>query len=150
MMANPQTHIFLVEARFYGDIADLLAAGALGVLDMAGVTYTRVEVPGALEIPAAVAMAKTDRKFDGFTALGCVIRGETPHFDIVARGSAQGLTRLGIEHGLAIGNGILTVEDRAQALVRADPEQKNKGGAAAEACLAMIRLRKQLIGTDPP
>jgi 6,7-dimethyl-8-ribityllumazine synthase len=92
-------------------------------------------------------MGKTDRRFDGFVALGCVIRGETPHFEIVAGESAQGLTRLGVEYGLAIGNGILTVEDRAQALVRADPEQKNKGGAAAEACLAMIRLRQRFVGS---
>jgi 6,7-dimethyl-8-ribityllumazine synthase len=146
-MAKPKNHILLVEARFYGDIADMLADGALDVLDKAGATHSRIVVPGALEIPAAVAMGKTDRRFDGFVALGCVIRGETPHFEIVAGESAQGLTWLGVEYGLAIGNGILTVEDRAQALVRADPEQKNKGGAAAEACLAMIRLRQRFVGS---
>ncbi len=143
-MTGIQPRVLIVEARFYGDIADRLAQGATDVLDRAGVDYERVEVPGALEVPGAIAFAEERRRFDGYVALGCVIRGETGHYDIVAGGSARALMELSTTRAIAIGNGILTVEDREQAMARADIEGKNKGGMAAAACLDMIELKRAL------
>jgi 6,7-dimethyl-8-ribityllumazine synthase len=139
-------HLLIVEARFYEDIADELLAGAQAALEAAGATFDRVSVPGALEIPAAIAMALYGAEdggtdYDGFVALGCVIRGETHHFDIVANESARALMDLSIDECIAIGNGILTVENGEQAWVRARVSDKNKGGGAAEAALAMIAIR---------
>ncbi len=141
-------HVLIIEARFYEDVADELAAGAVAALENAGATFERIAVPGALEIPAALAMALDaaaagTARYDGFVALGCVIRGETTHYDIVAGESARALMDLAISEGLAIGNGILTVENDDQAYARARVAEANKGGAAAEAALAMIALRQR-------
>jgi 6,7-dimethyl-8-ribityllumazine synthase len=133
-------HVLIVEARFYAHLNDMLLAGARAALEVAGCTHETVTVPGALEIPAAVSLASESDRFDGFVALGVVIRGETYHFEIVAGESARGLMALTLD-GLAIGNGILTVEDEAQAIVRADPAQKDKGGEAVKAALALLALR---------
>ena len=132
--------ILIVEARFYAHLADLLLAGARAAIEAEGHSHETVTVPGALEVPGAIALA-ADR-FDGFVALGVVIRGETFHFEIVAGESARALMALTLD-GLAIGNGILTVENEAQALARADPEDKDKGGEAAKAALAMLALRER-------
>ncbi|MBV8971528.1 MAG: 6,7-dimethyl-8-ribityllumazine synthase [Sphingomonadaceae bacterium] len=136
-------HLLIVEARFYGDLADALLDGARHAFDAAGATYDVVTVPGALEIPGAVSLA-ADR-YDGFVALGTVIRGETYHFEVVASESARGLMALTLD-GLAIGNGILTVENDAQAWARARRAEKDKGGEAAKAALAMIALRDRFAG----
>ncbi len=146
-MAAP--HILIVEARFYEPIADALLEGARAALDEAGATYEVVTVPGALEIPAVIGFALTGadeggRDFDGYVALGCVIRGETYHFDIVANESCRAIMDLSVNEGIAIGNGILTVETEEQALVRARKAEKNKGGAAAETALTMIAIREKL------
>ena len=133
--------ILVVEARFYDDIADMLLRGARRVLKDAGAAFDVVSVPGALEIPAAIRLAA--KHFDGFIALGCVIRGETHHFEVVAGESARGLMELMTRDGLCIGNGILTVEDEAQAIVRADPKQGDKGGDAARAALALLELKRR-------
>jgi 6,7-dimethyl-8-ribityllumazine synthase len=145
------SHIMIVEARFYADISDELAAGAIEALDAAGASYERFEVPGAFEIPAAVRMAldaqardPERRRFDGYVALGCVIRGETSHYDYVCEESARGLQDLAIQNTLAIGYGILTVENGDQAWARARRDRKNKGGDVARACLAMIELKRRL------
>jgi 6,7-dimethyl-8-ribityllumazine synthase len=138
--------ILLVEAPYYRHIADLLRQGAVAALAAAGASHERIEVPGAFEIPAAIRLAADAGGFDGFVALGCVIRGETTHYDYVCNESARGLQLLALEHRLAIGFGILTVENEAQALARARPEQKDKGGEAVRACLAMIALRDRLKG----
>jgi 6,7-dimethyl-8-ribityllumazine synthase len=132
--------VLIVEARFYAHLNDMLLEGARVALQEAGHDYTVVTVPGALEIPGAVALASETGEFDAYVALGVVIRGETYHFEIVAGESARGLMALSLE-GLAIGNGILTVENEEQALVRADPAQKDKGGEAAKAALAMLGLK---------
>ena len=132
--------VLIVEGRFYDQLNDLLLSGARGALEAAGHEHETVTVPGALEIPAAVAMAAENGRYDAFVALGVVIRGETYHFEIVAGGSARALMALTLD-GMAIGNGILTVENEAQALVRADPAQKDKGGEAAKAALALLELR---------
>jgi 6,7-dimethyl-8-ribityllumazine synthase len=134
--------VLIVEGRFYDHLNDLLLAGARGVLEAAGHEHETVTVPGALEIPAAVALAAEGGRYDAFVALGVVIRGETYHFEIVAGESARALMALTLD-GLAIGNGILTVENEAQALVRADPAQKDKGGEAAKAALALMELRQR-------
>ena len=141
----------LVEARFYEEISDELAAGALAALKAAGATVERISVPGALEIPAAIAMlaarpARAGRRPDGYVALGCVIRGETSHYDIVAGESSRGLMDLAIAGRLAIGNGILTVENDEQAWRRARRSDLDKGGGAALACLAMIGLVRRSAG----
>ncbi|NBQ83013.1 MAG: 6,7-dimethyl-8-ribityllumazine synthase [Alphaproteobacteria bacterium] len=144
-MAKPRRFL-IVEARFYTELADALAAGAMKALDDAGVTYDRISVPGALEIPAAIAMASQRRDaepYDGYVALGCVIRGETYHFEIVCNESARGIMDLTTAEMLAIGNGILTVENGEQAWERADPARKDKGGDAARAALAMAELAHQ-------
>jgi 6,7-dimethyl-8-ribityllumazine synthase len=130
--------ILIVEARFYAHLNDLLIAGAKAAL--AGHKVDVVTVPGALEVPGAIALAAESGLYDAFVALGVVIRGETYHFEIVAGESARALMALTLD-GLAIGNGILTVEDEAQALARADPARKNKGGEAAQAALAMLALK---------
>jgi 6,7-dimethyl-8-ribityllumazine synthase len=149
------THIMIVEARFYEAIADELVRGCIARLEQAGASYERFAVPGAFELPAAIriahgASAKLGRaRFDGYVALGCVIRGETSHYDYVCGESARGLQDLAVRHGLAIGYGILTVETEDQAWTRARAEQGNKGAAAAGACLAMIALRREL-GLERP
>jgi len=142
-------NILIVEARFYEHISDGLLDGAKAALEKAGATFDRVAVPGALEIPAAVLFAAkasegAGKTYDGFVALGCVIRGETYHFEIVSNESARGLTDLALHHGLCIGNGILTVENEEQALVRAKRDGLDKGGDAARACLALIELKARL------
>ncbi|WP_153769588.1 6,7-dimethyl-8-ribityllumazine synthase [Labrenzia sp. CE80] len=141
--------ILIIEARFYDDLADALAEGAIQAIEAAGGTYERIAVPGVLEIPAALSMAMTAMEndgelYDGFVLLGAVIRGETSHYDIVANESARVIMDLMVDADLAIGNGILTVENDAQAWARAKVSEKNKGGAAAEAALAMIALRERL------
>ncbi len=135
-MAN----ILIVEARFYEHLNDMLIAGAKAAIEAAGHKAEVLTVPGALEIPGAVALAADSGRYDAFVAIGVVIRGETYHFEIVAGESARGLMALSMD-GLPIGNGILTVENEAQALVRADPAQKDKGGEAAKAALAMLALK---------
>lgn len=132
----------IVEARFYDHLNDLLIKGARTALKAAGHKSEVITVPGALEIPAAIAFADQSGDYDGYVAIGVVIRGETYHFEIVAGESARGIMALTID-GLAIGNGILTVESEAQALVRADPAQKDKGGEAAKAALALLELRQR-------
>lgn len=134
--------VLIVEAPYYAHIAAELAKGAVGALEEASVAYDRLEVPGALEIPIAIAMASETRRYAGYVALGCVIRGETSHYDIVAGESARALMDLGTERGLAVGNGILTVDTEAQALARARVAEKNKGGDAARACLALMAARE--------
>jgi 6,7-dimethyl-8-ribityllumazine synthase len=133
-------HILIVEARFYAHLADLLLAGARAAIEAEGHSHETITVPGALEIPGAVVLAAESGRYDGFVALGTVIRGETYHFEIVAGESARGLMALTMD-GLAIGNGILTVEDEAQALARARPDEKDKGGEAAKAAMAMMKLK---------
>ena len=133
-------HVLIAEARFYAHLNDMLLAGARAALDAAGHSHETVTVPGALELPAALALAAESGRFDAFVALGVVIRGETFHFEIVAGESARGLIALTLD-GLAIGNGILTVENEAQAIVRADPAQADKGGDAARAALALLDLK---------
>ena len=132
--------ILIVEARFYEHLNDMLIAGAKAAIEAAGHKAEVITVPGALEIPGAVALAADSGRYDAFVAIGVVIRGETYHFEIVAGESARGLMALSMD-GVAIGNGILTVENEAQALVRADPAQKDKGGEAAKAALAMLALK---------
>jgi len=132
----------IVEARFYEQFNNQLVAGARAVLEAAGHSVDILTVPGALEIPGAIAMAAESGGYDGFVAIGVVIRGETYHFEIVAGESARGIMALTMD-GIAIGNGILTVENAAQAQVRADPAQKDKGGEAAKAALALLELQKR-------
>jgi len=134
-------HFLIVEARFYDHLNDMLVAGARGALEAAGHSAEVITVPGALEIPGAIALAHESERYDGFVAIGVVIRGETYHFEIVAGESARGIMALTMD-GIAIGNGILTVEDEHQAIVRADPAQKDKGGEAAKAALALYDLRR--------
>jgi 6,7-dimethyl-8-ribityllumazine synthase len=134
-------YVLIVEARFYDDISDLLRTGAVRALEAAGASFDTVVVPGALEVPAAISLAQESAKYDAFVALGCVIRGETSHYDIVAGESARGLIELAIHRGALIGHGILTCDDGAQARTRADPAGKDKGGAAARAALALLQLK---------
>jgi 6,7-dimethyl-8-ribityllumazine synthase len=145
-------HVLIVEARFYDDILDNLLEGATRALKKAGASYEVVTVPGALEIPAAIRFAvkaqsegKLAKPYHGFVALGCVIRGETTHYETVCNESARGLMDISLQHSLAIGNGILTVENEEQAAARSKPsvddKEANKGGGAADACLAMIALK---------
>jgi 6,7-dimethyl-8-ribityllumazine synthase len=132
----------IVEARFYAHLNDMLIAGARGALEAAGHSVDVLTVPGALELPGAIATAAESGRYDGFVALGVVIRGETYHFEIVAGESARGLMALTMD-GLAVGNGILTTENEAQAIYRADPAQGNKGAGAAEAAMALLALREK-------
>lgn len=136
--------VLIVEARFYDHLNDLLLAGARGAIEAAGHTHETVTVPGALEVPGAIALAAETGRYDAFVALGVIIRGETYHFEIVANESARGIMALTMD-ALPIGNGILTVENEAQALARARPEQGNKGGGAAEAALAMLTLKQRFL-----
>jgi 6,7-dimethyl-8-ribityllumazine synthase len=145
--------ILVVEARFYDDIADALLAGAGRALEAEGVAFDRVSVPGSLEIPAAIAMAldaadRKQRPYDGVVALGCVIRGDTIHFDIVAIESARALMDLAVARSLPVGNGILTVDTEAQAWARARMEEADKGGDAARAALAMLRIKRRLASAE--
>ena len=148
-------HILIVEAPYYAHIAEALLKGALAVLEEAGATWKRVAVPGAFEIPAAISFAleAAERgagpQFDGFVALGCVIRGETTHYQHVCEECARGVQTLAIAHQLAFGFGVLTVENEAQALARSQIGKRDKGGEAASACLAMIAL-KRTLGLLPP
>lgn len=148
-MAEKPPHLLIVEARFYEKIAESLLEGATTALRAKGASYDIVSVPGVLEIPAAVAMAidaieEGGRVYDGFVVLGCVIRGETTHYEIVSNESARALMDLSVAIPVAIGNAILTVENEAQAWARAKMSEKNKGGEAAHAALAMIGVSKQL------
>ena len=136
-----KARILIIEARFYAGLCDELAAGASAAIERAGAKWDRIAVPGALEIPAAIAMAAGSGRYDGYVALGCVLRGETTHYDIVANESARGLMDLTMR-GLCIGNGILTCENEAQAWARARVAEMDKGGGAADAALAMIRLSR--------
>lgn len=141
--------ILIVEARFYEHISNALLDGATAALEAAGARFERIQVPGALEIPAAIAFAayageEDANAYDGYVALGCVIKGKTYHFEIVANESARGLMELGLNQHLCIGNGVLTVENEEQALERAARDQLDKGGDAARACLALINLRARL------
>jgi len=143
--------ILIVEARYYDDIADALLAGATKALKEAGAAFDLISVPGSLEIPPAIAIAldaaqKRRRPYDGVVALGCVIRGETIHFEIVSQESARGLLALSVARTIPVGNGIITVENEAQAKARADVGDQDKGGGAARAALALIGL-KQRLGT---
>lgn len=135
----------IVEARFYDHLNDMLVAGAKAAIKAAGHKAEVITVPGALEIPAAISLADASGDYDGYVAIGVVIRGETYHFEIVAGESARGIMALTMD-GIAIGNGILTVEDEAQALVRADPGQKDKGGEAAKAAIALLQLKERFGG----
>ena len=130
----------IVEARFYDHLNDMLVAGARAALEAEGHKVDVITVPGALEIPGAIVLADQSGQYEGYVAIGVVIRGETYHFEIVAGESARGVMALTMD-GLAVGNGILTVENEEQALVRADPAQKDKGGEAAKAALALLALR---------
>ena len=142
-----EAHILIVEARFYTELADELARGAIAAIEAAGSTWERVSVPGALEIPGAIALADTAGRFDAYVALGTVIRGETSHYDIVAGESARAIMDLTLE-GLCIGNGILTVENEAQAWARAKVSEMNKGAGAAEAAIAMVALAMDMLPDD--
>ena len=141
--------ILIVEARFYEDIADALLAGATRALQEAGAVFDRVSVPGSLEVAPAIAIAadaaeRSGRPYDGAVALGCVIRGETLHFEIVSQESARALLELSVARRLPIGNGILTVDTNAQAWTRARPEEADKGGDAVRAALSLVRLKRRL------
>jgi 6,7-dimethyl-8-ribityllumazine synthase len=145
----PAPHLLIVEARFYEELSDALLNGAKLALDEANATYDVVTVPGALEVPAVISFALDaaedgGKEYDGYVALGTVIRGETYHFDIVANESCRALMDLAVEESIAIGNGILTVENEEQAWVRARREDKDKGGFAARAALTMIALKDKL------
>ncbi len=146
---SDKVRLLIVEARYYDHIADALLAGATLALDQAGASYDRITVPGALEIPAAIAMAldaaaAKRAPYDGVVALGCVIQGETYHFELVANESARALMDLAVARQFAIGNGILTVDNEAQARVRASSDERNKGRIAALAALAMVALKRSL------
>ncbi len=150
-MTYPPPHIMVIEARFYGDLADEMLKGAVAALDAAGATHERFSVPGAFEIPAAVQSAVRSmefsperRRFDGYVTLGCVIRGETTHYDYVCGESARALMDLSTRYSLALGYGILTCENRDQAWARAGIDEGNKGAAAASACLEMIGIKNRL------
>ncbi|MEE9140018.1 MAG: 6,7-dimethyl-8-ribityllumazine synthase [Alphaproteobacteria bacterium] len=145
-------HIMIVEARFYEDIADELVRGAVKVLEEEAATYERHAVPGVFEIPAAIQMAIRSldfttlrRRFDGYLALGCVIRGETSHYDLVSEQSARALQDLAIQYTLALGFGIVTANNKEQAWARASADQRNKGGEAARTCLGMIDAKRKML-----
>ena len=140
-------HLLLVEAPYYAHLAALLREGAERAVAAAGATCEIVSVPGAFEIPPAIALAaKAGGRFDGFVALGCVIRGETTHYDHICAETARSLQDLAVRDGLPIGYGILTVENEAQALVRAAPDGRDKGGEATRACLALVALKRRFRG----
>jgi 6,7-dimethyl-8-ribityllumazine synthase len=140
-------HLLLIEASYYAHIAALLRQGAERAVAAAGATCEAASVPGAFELPPAIALAaRTVGRFDGYVALGCVIRGETTHYDHICEETARSLQEMGVRDGLAIGYGILTVENEAQALVRAAPDGRDKGGEAVRACLALIDLKRRFQG----
>lgn len=134
--------LLIVVAPFYRDIADMLIAGATAEIEASGGTHEVIEVPGALEVPTAIGMAERMSNYDGYVALGCVIRGATTHYETVCNDSSRGITLLGLQ-GLCVGNGILTVENRDQAVERADPAKMNKGGGAAAAALHLVALERK-------
>ncbi|NNE89433.1 MAG: 6,7-dimethyl-8-ribityllumazine synthase [Silicimonas sp.] len=142
-------NVLIVVAPYYKDIADGLISGAIAELEKAGATHEVVEMPGALEVPTAIRIASGEAEFDGFVALGCVIRGETTHYDTVCNDSSRALQLLGL-NGACIGNGILTVETYDQAAVRADPKAQNKGGGAAAAALHLIALTRRYGASSKP
>ena len=154
-MNEDKVRILIVEGRFYSKLSDELLKGAIDAIEAAGAEYDLITVPGALEIPGVIAIADegghrtAGLQYDGYVALGVVIRGETYHFEIVANESARGLMDLAVGRKLAIGNGILTVEDDEQAWARARVSEGDKGGGAARACLTMISVRHQLLGAQP-
>lgn len=135
-------HVLIVEARFYDHLNDMLLDGVRSALEAEGHSHETVTVPGALEVPAAIGLGDQTQRFDAYVALGVIIRGETYHFEVVSNESARGIMALTLD-GLAIGNGILTVENEEQALARADKTRKDKGGEAAKAALAMFQLKEQ-------
>ena len=135
-------HVLIAEARFYAHLNDMLLAGTRAAIEAAGHTHETITVPGALELPAAISLAADSGKYDAYVALVVVIRGETYHFEVVSEESARGLMALTLD-GLPIGNGILTTENEAQAIVRADPAQANKGAHAAQAALALLALKER-------
>jgi len=149
-MSDDKIRILIVEGRFYSDLADALLAGATDAITAFGAEYDVITVPGALEIPAVIAIAEEAGsmgvRYDGYVALGTVIRGETYHFEIVSNESSRGLMDLAVRKGLAIGNGILTVEDEEQAWARARISEGDKGGGAARACLEVLSIRQRLSG----
>ncbi|MES2035721.1 MAG: 6,7-dimethyl-8-ribityllumazine synthase [Pseudomonadota bacterium] len=149
-MSEDKVRILIVEGRFYSELADALLAGATDAITAFGAEYEVITVPGALEIPAVIAIAEEAGsmgvRYDGYVALGTVIRGETYHFEIVSNESSRGLMDLAVRKGLAIGNGILTVEDEEQAWARARASEGDKGGGAARACLEVISIRQSLSG----
>ena len=147
-MPAKKVRILIVEGRFYSELSDELLRGAADAITAVGAEYEVITVPGALEIPAVIAIAETAGGFDGYVALGCVIRGETYHFEIVSNESSRGLMDLATRERLAIGNGILTVEDEAQAWARARVSEGDKGGGAARACLEVLSIRGRLLGAD--
>ncbi|WP_068876968.1 MULTISPECIES: 6,7-dimethyl-8-ribityllumazine synthase [unclassified Phenylobacterium] len=153
-MSDEPIRILIVEARFYDDLADALLEGATQALSAYGAEYDVVTVPGALEIPGAIAFAEegghrpAGKRYDGYVALGCVIRGETYHFEIVSNESARGIMDLTVSKKLCIGNGVLTTEDDEQAWARARISEGDKGGGAARAALTMIELKHQLSGAN--
>jgi 6,7-dimethyl-8-ribityllumazine synthase len=136
--------ILIISAGFYKDYKKMLLEGAIAELDKAGVKHKILEVPGCFEIPAALSMAIKSKKYDGFVALGCVIRGETSHYDYVCNECASGINRIAIKERVAVGFGIITAENDKLALARADAKQKNVGGKAALACLAMIDIKEKM------
>ena len=138
----PEPKILIVESRFYKHISDMLLEGAIDEVKKNNCEYEVITVPGAFEVPAVISFASKTNRYDGYVALGCVIRGETTHYDYVCAESARGLNDLAIKNNLAIGYGIITVENEAQAIARADIKQKNKGGFAAMACLKMMEIKK--------
>lgn len=142
-MAAP--NILIIEARFYDHLADMLLAGATQALDSAGASYEVITIPGVLEIPAALEfMVASGRPYDGYVVLGTAIRGESDHYDHVCTECMRGCTDLSLRHHLALGNGVLTVHNEAQALKRADPSRKNIGGMAARAALRMLEIKRDL------
>lgn len=142
----PGAKILLVVSPYYRGVADMMQRGAEAVAEEAGATLDRIFVPGAFEIPAAIAYAAKANQYDGFVALGCVVRGETSHYDYVCGESARGLMNLSTFEGLAIGYGILTVENLEQAEVRADPARGDKGGEAVKAALSMVAIKRRFAG----
>ncbi len=138
--------ILIAEARFYTDIADTLANAAIAALDRAKASYERIEVPGSFELPAAISFAAQSGRYAGFIALGCVLRGETSHYDIVCNEVARGMQDLAVNRGLALGFGVITAENEQQAWARAKADGENYGGRAALACLRMIELKNKFKG----
>ncbi|MDP1631563.1 MAG: 6,7-dimethyl-8-ribityllumazine synthase [Caulobacter sp.] len=151
-MPAEKVRILIVEGRFYSELSDELLRGAVDAITAVGAEYEVITVPGALEIPAVIALAEeagqrpTGAPFDGYVALGCVIRGETYHFEIVSNETSRGLMDLAVGKGLAIGNGVLTVEDEEQAWARARVSEGDKGGGAARACLEVLSIKSRLLG----